>query len=101
MNTKKISVAVTGEELSQHIRLVRLEVPIDATDDELETITSDMLLNLGEDTWECEDSDGVCENDDPIYFDSDLDDNEQVHGRLIRNSSGELELEESPLEVSS
>ena len=100
MKTKKMSVVVTGEVASRHIRLVRLEVPNDVTDDELGVITSYMLLNIGDETWECQDVDGGYENDDPVYFDSYLDDNEQVDGRLIRRSSGALELEQLNTEVS-
>ena len=61
MSTRKFEIAVWGEEIIRHSRILRVELPDDVTEDEIDLIQSDVLEQVPEPPeWDIEESDGIC-----------------------------------------
>lgn len=93
MSNRKLEIVVWGEETILHGRHLRVEVPDDVTDDEIDSLQSDVLDDVpnGPDWW-LEESDGICASMETVDFVGELDSSDSVDARLVRNSNGELEL---------
>ena len=93
MNAKKYEIAVWGEQLVLHKRQLRIEVPDDVTEDEIDLMESNVLHDVqrGSDWW-IEDAGEISESIETVDFVRSLDENVPVHARLVRNDRGKLVL---------
>lgn len=80
-----------GEEFVRHRRLVRIAVPGDVTEDEIDQIQSDVLEGVPEPPeWYIAESDGICGSIETVDFVGEIYDNDPVDAELIRNAEGDL-----------
>lgn len=93
MSNRKFEIVVWGEETIRHGRHLRVEVPDDVTDDEIDSLSSEVLGDVPDGPeWWLEESDGICASMETVDFVGELDSSVSVDARLVRNSNGELEL---------
>ncbi len=93
MTNRKFEIAVRGEEIIRHRRHLRVEAPHDVTDDEIDSLRSEVLGDVPDGPeWWVDESDGICASMETVDFVGELDSAESVDARLVRNAKGDLEL---------
>ncbi len=96
MKTKTLRIAVWGEEICLHRRLLNIEVPHDATNEEIEDLSQSVFDDVAEPPeWELEDSHEIWGSDSmgsQVEVQSTAPDNEPIHARLEWNKEGEVVL---------
>jgi len=94
MNAKRYVVEVWGEEVCRYRRLVTVETPEDATEEEMERLDMIAFEQLPEPPeWHLEESDGIwpCECYD-VEVVREAHSSDPTDARLVRNGDGQLVL---------
>lgn len=94
MNTKNFEIEMSGHQVVRHLRRLTVEVPDDATKDEINRIMSDVFEEIPEHPpWEAEESYGVSACDDlTVEVTGEVEQTQLVDCRLERDQSGDLVL---------
>lgn len=94
MNTKRLEIEVSGHEEVRHLRRLCVEVPDDATTDEINRIMSVVFEDVPEHpAWEAEESYGISACDDlTVEVTGEVEQTQLVDCRLERDQSGNLAL---------
>ena len=94
MNTKRFEIEMSGHEDVRHLRSLTIEVPDDATEDEINMIKSTVFEGIPEHpAWQAEESYGIsaCE-DVTVEVTGEVEPSRAVDCRIERGQSGDLVL---------
>ena len=67
--TRRIEIEIFGDETIRHLRRLCIEVPIEMSDEEIETMDASVFVEVAETTeWEIEYSDGIYPDGNPCVM---------------------------------